>query len=233
MSRPILAPKRRDVPADEVDTFDRVGTRLYGASFPEDSDRDDWSPGHGYYAALLHWPVYALNRADLSEIVRKASLHPQYYAYAEREFISMVISPYLKTNIVMKGHLEDTVASGVRLEAIEALRAGHDDQLTEQERLLATYIRQVVDGAVTDDVYDKVEDHFGVQGVVAFTVCITVIQMAIRQQQAFGVTDPSNEEIDAMIRDFRQGRREVPATWTQKLEPSYKGAPARSDPTKA
>ena len=53
----------------------------------------------------------------------------------------------------MKPDQVAAVASGVRLEAVEALRYGHEEDLNDDERLLVGYIRQVVTGTVDDETF--------------------------------------------------------------------------------
>ena len=58
-------------------------------------------------------------------------------------------------------HVPDAVAAGVRLEAIEAIRYGHEEDLTEDEQLLARYIRQLVSGTVDDETFAAMSARMG------------------------------------------------------------------------
>jgi alkylhydroperoxidase family enzyme len=212
MARPVPPPRRSEVPAAELEQFDALGVELFGAQFTEWSDGDSWPVDAGYFGVLLHWPRYAENRRELSTIVRSASDLPGSYSYQDRQFISIVLHRHMKTNVVMSGHLEAAIESGVRVEAIDAIRSGSDAQLTDDERALATYIRQVVDGTVDEATSDKVEARLGRRGLVHYTVCITVVAMAIRQQQAFGLGGWSDSEIETILSEYRSGRRSIDLT---------------------
>jgi alkylhydroperoxidase family enzyme len=211
MRKQVLPPKRRDVPADELALFDEIGTRAFGPDFVQLSDSDDWVPAAGYFGALLHWPIYFVNRFPLSRIVRFDGS----YSYKDREFISIVLHRHMNTNCVMSGHLDDAIASGVRLEAIAAIRAGADGDLTDDERILAQYIRAVVDGTVSDEIAAPVEKRMGVQALAQYAVCITVIAMSMRQTQAFGIPEWSDEQIDTMIAEYQDGTRKVDPNWVE------------------
>jgi hypothetical protein len=125
----------------------------------------------------------------------------------------MVMCAYLGTNVVMPLHLPDGLGAGLRLEAVEAVRAGRDDDLTDDERLQATYIRRVIDGTVDDELYAAVEQRFGERGAVEYTIFITILHTTIRQMQAFGQPAPTDAEIAETIDDFREGRRAIPDDW--------------------
>ena len=107
-------------------------------------------------------------------------------------------------------HIPDGVAAGVRLEAIEALRYGHEEDLNDDERLLVRYIRQVVSGAVDDATWDAMLARLGARGVVEYTGFILWLQWIIRMMQVLGVENPPDEKIDAIISGIRDGSVELP-----------------------
>jgi hypothetical protein len=128
----------------------------------------------------------------------------------------MVLSAFMGTNIHMPGHMPDAIAVGVRPEAIKAIRSGRDQDLTEDELLLATYIRQVVSGSTTEETRDAIEKRLGRRGLVEYTVFITVLQLTTRQAQAFGAPDPPNSEVDRMLEELIDGTRPLP-DWRAKI----------------
>jgi hypothetical protein len=161
--------------------------------------------GH-YFGALLNSPRFALNRAQFSTLIRTAGERPGTYSHADREVVDQVLAALLGTNYFLSMHISDAVAAGVRLEAIVAIRDGRDQDLTEDELLLATYIRQVATGTVKDETYDAMEKRIGVRGVVEYTILITGLLMTMRQMQAFNVPQPSDDEVEAMIDRLRDGK---------------------------
>jgi hypothetical protein len=163
-----------------------------------------------YHAALLNSPPFAAALNHMGRLVRTAGERPGSFSHADRELVDQVLSADWHTNVVQALHIPDAVAVGVRLEAIEALRAGREAELTDDERLLAGYIRAVVSGTVTDDAYAAIERRLGPRGAVEYTIFIAFLSATIRLFQAFGMDDPSQEEIDQLIADLRSGARAVP-----------------------
>jgi hypothetical protein len=123
----------------------------------------------------------------------------------------------MKSNAVAGLHLPDALAAGVRLEAIEALRAGRAEDLTEEEGALAQFVRAVADGTVKDSIWGSVESRLGTRGTVQLAIFVTVVQATIRQIQAFGCPDPTDSQFEAMLEEFRAGRREVPSDWRSRI----------------
>jgi hypothetical protein len=63
---------------------------------------------------------------------------------------------------------------------------------------------------VTDESYAEIEAHMGRRAALEYTIFIGFLMMTIRLHQALGVPDPSEEEIDRMLDDFRTGARRLP-----------------------
>jgi alkylhydroperoxidase family enzyme len=207
MPRPPQQPGTSEFTAAE----DLAAYELLIARYRRDPDQPaDEVPVSPYFGALLNAPTFAAALGRLGTLVRTAGDREGTYSHLDRELVDQVLSPYLGTNVVMKTHVPDALAVGVRLEAIDALRAGRDDDLTDDERLLARYIRQVVDGSVDDATFDAIEARLGTRGLVEYTIFVALLQLIMRLYQAFGLPDPSDEEIDELIRQFREGERELP-----------------------
>jgi alkylhydroperoxidase family enzyme len=207
MPRPPQQPGTSEFTAAE----DLAAYELLIARYRRDPDQPaDEVPVSPYFGALLNAPTFAAALGRLGTLVRTAGDREGTYSHLDRELVDQVLAPYLGTNVVMKTHVPDALAVGVRLEAIDALRAGRDEDLTDDERLLARYIRQVVDGSVDDATFDAIEARLGTRGLVEYTIFVALLQLIMRLYQAFGLPDPSDEEIDELIRQFREGERELP-----------------------
>jgi hypothetical protein len=163
-----------------------------------------------YFGALLNAPPFAAALGRLGTLVRTAGDREGTYSHLDREFVDQVLAPYLKTNVVMVTHVPDALAVGMPIESIDALQAGRDEDLSDDEQLLATYIRQVVDGEVTDESWASMEARLGTRGLVEYSIFITLLQLIMRLYQAFGLPDPTNEDVGALLEEFRSGRREPP-----------------------
>jgi hypothetical protein len=206
MPRPVQRPRSDSFSGDDLEAYETLINRFRaGSSAP--SDEIAVNP---YFGALLNAPTFAVAIGRIGTAVRTAGDREGTYSHPDREFVDQVLAPYLGTNVVLRLHIPDALATGVRLEAIEALRAGRDDDLTDDERLLATYIRQVADGAVEDETWDAMERRLGRRGLVEYTIFVAFLVLTMRLYQAFGLEDPPDEEMDAILAEFRAGTRELP-----------------------
>jgi hypothetical protein len=201
MPRPPQAPARDEVPDHDREAYDMVVGRniaKFGGTLPP------------YHAALLNSPPFGAALNQLGRLARTAGERPDTYTHAQREFVDQVLSADWGTNVVQSLHIPDALAVGVRLEAIEALRSGDETRLTDDERQLAAYIRAVVGGTVTDEMYEAMEERLGRRGAVEYTIFVGFLGMTIRLFQAFGMPDPSDAEIDAMLAELGAGTRALP-----------------------
>ena len=198
MPRPPQQPERSEIPEAELEEYDWVLKRRDGKP-----DR--------YYRALLVSPPIAHGLARLSRIFRTRGDFEGTFAHADREWVDQVLCRDWGTNVVMRGHVPDALARGVRIEAVEAMRFGEEDRLTDDEKLLTRFIRAVESGSMTDDLWDQMDRRLGPRGVVEYTAFIVFLIMTIRFQQAIGLSAASDDEIDTMIREFAAGTREVAA----------------------
>ena len=98
-----------------------------------------------------------------------------------------------------KACISDAVRAGVRIEAIEALRAKRDELLSDDELLLATYIRQLVDGKVEQPIYDRMYKRLGARGIVEYSGFILWLQWIMRMMQALSTGSISDAEVDNLI----------------------------------
>jgi len=205
--RPVKAPERDEIAPEEMDLYNKVVARYLPIG--ADPTTSDVKPD-GYFGALLNSPLFAGNRQDISSMVRTAGERDNTYSHQDREFVDQVLAVHIGTNVVQRRHVPDAVACGVRIEAIDALRAGRDEDLTDDEQLLAEFIRQVVDGTVDDQHWDAIEARMGTRGAVEYTAFITILWLTMRQYQAFGLYDPPDSEVDEILDGLRTGARELP-----------------------
>jgi hypothetical protein len=142
--------------------------------------------------------------AQLGVFVRTAGNREDSYSHADREFVDQVLSADLKTNVVQGIHVADAFREGVRIEAIEALRCGREEDLTKDEALLATYIRQVVSGTVDDPTFAAIESRLGSRGLVEYTGFILWLHWIMRMMQALNTATISDEDVDAIIAELKE-----------------------------
>jgi truncated hemoglobin YjbI len=205
MPRPPQQPPRSAFtdPAD-IAAYDRALRRYTGDPVPEHYNLGE------YFGALAVSPLLVAIAGDLGAFVRTAGDRSNTYKHWEREFVDQILSKDWKTNVVQKTHVPDALSTGMRMEAIEAIRYGHEEDLTDDEKQLATFIRQAVSGTVTDESWDGMEKRMGTRGVVEYTGFILWLQWIMRMMQALKVNDPSEEEIDKLIADLKADKSKVP-----------------------
>jgi hypothetical protein len=201
-------PKRSDVDPAELEDYDRVVRRRVGIGMATQGDEEpDMGP---YFGPLLTSPPLAAALARLGTFVRTAGERENSYSHSDRELVDQVLSADWHTNVVQLLHVPDGLAAGVRLEAIDALREGREEELTDDERQLVDHIRRVANGNVSDESYAGIEQRMGRRPALEYTFFIAFLVMTIRLHQALGFPDPPDEEIDRLLADFREGRRELP-----------------------
>lgn len=196
-------PERDAIAADELEDFDRVAARTASMQY-----QDYGSPAR-YFEAIMNSPPLAAAVVRLGTLVRQGALRGS-YSDAERELVDVVLGTYLGYNGIFTVHLPDALAVGVRREAIDAIRAGREHELTDDERQIATYSREVVAGTVTDHSYAAMVERLGARGAMEFTLFVGFLLMTIRMWQAFGVPDPEDGEIDALLRRLADGVDPLP-----------------------
>jgi hypothetical protein len=206
MTRPLPQPDRETIPEHELEAFDAVVQRQRNRGR---LDADGRVPG--YFGALMNSPAMAQHLSDFGRTVRSAADRPGTFSLADREWVDMVLSSDWKSNTVLEAHIPDALVRGVRLDAIIALREGREHDLTDDERLLATYIRRVRDGAVDDELWERMQARLGPRGVTDYTIFIMFLVMTIRLIEALtGDKGLSDDEVDRMLREYKDGTRPLP-----------------------
>jgi hypothetical protein len=210
MARLTQPPRNSFADPDDLSAYDAVIERQAGL-FAADDDPQLGAPNVGeYWGGLLNSPRMTAIAAQMGNFVRTAGEQPDSYAHWERELVDQVLCADWKTNIVLGLHIPDAVSTGVRLEAIEALRYGHEENLNDDERLLVRYIRAVVNGTVDDQQFTAMKERMGPRGLVDYTCFILWLSWIIRFMQVLQTPSASDAEIDALIAGLNDGSVAVP-----------------------
>jgi hypothetical protein len=199
---PPKQPRREEIADEDLVHYDAVIDRRLLRNPDARTDA-------GYYGRLLNSPEMAAALSRFGSMARLRGERGDSYAHADREFVDQVLSVDLGTNAVQRTHIPDAVASGVRLEAIEALRTGHEEALTNDERMLAEFIRAVVNGRMTASVWEAVEARMGARGVIEYAIFTLFLHLTMRLNQAVGLTGPDDDAIEEMLRDLAAGNVDV------------------------
>ncbi|HVY85580.1 MAG TPA: hypothetical protein VG943_10635 [Caulobacterales bacterium] len=203
MSRPPKQPRRETIPKEEHPAYDSVVRRFRAWYKAGDAPPEEHFEVGTYFGALLNSPPMCALASQMGAFFRDVGNRPGSYSHADREFVDQVLAAEFKSNVVQNVHIIDAVKSGVRIEAIEALRNKRDDALNEDELLLAKYIRQVVRGKVTDAIYKRMEKRLGARGLVEYTGFIMWLTWIMRMMETFKTGTLTEEEVDALIAQAR------------------------------
>jgi hypothetical protein len=209
MPRPPAQPKRSEVAPDELELFDRAVARYLAGYLPGAKPEDD-TPLPAALAAELHSPAYAVAIGMMGSASRTAGERPGGMAHIDREWVDQVLSYEYGYFTMLETHTPDAIATGVRVEAIEALRDGREADLTGRERLLASFIRDVAHRRLTDETWNEVEAELGTRATVELTIFACYFQFLVHLFIAFGGPQTGSEAIDALIEDIKSGRRNLP-----------------------
>jgi hypothetical protein len=159
-----------------------------------------------YFAALLNSPLVAAGMSDLGVVYRTRGEVPGGMTHADREWIDMVVCHDLPWNWVLYAHALDAVAVGVRAQAISDLVNGREDRLAPGEKLRADFIRAVIRGSMTTELYRSLEAQTSVRACVEIAAFSAHLLKTLRLMQAFGIPDMPKEELLEFIAMILDGR---------------------------
>jgi hypothetical protein len=204
--RPPGQPDRSQFSGEDLEAYDQVIERERNRGGVDENGKIN-----AYYGSLLQSPQMCFHIASMGRLVRQAGDRDDTYSHADREWVDQVLCWDWRTNVVMRGHLEDALVRGVRAEAIKALREGREQDLTDDEQLLTEYIRQVRDGRVSDETYGAIEQRMSKRGAVEYTIFIMFLNLTMRLIEAMtGDYGPSDEELMKEIDEYVDGTRAIP-----------------------
>jgi alkylhydroperoxidase family enzyme len=212
-------PDRDTIPDDERAAYDSVVERQLAYSYADyvkrfiHEEMRQSFPGdriQPYFAALLNSPRVAAGMSDLGAVYRTRGDTPDGLAHAHREWVDIVVCDEVRCRFVLYGHAADAVASGVRAEAVLAIVQGRDEDLTADERLRADFVRAVVRGTMTAELYTAVQDEVGVRAAVEMTAFTGHLIKTMRLMQAWGIADITNALLEEYVQAIVDGRVELP-----------------------
>jgi hypothetical protein len=203
MNRPPKQPRRETIPEEEHPAYDSVVKRFRAWYQAGDAPPEEHFEVGTYFGALLNSPPMCAMASQMGATFRDVGNRPGSYSHADREFVDQVLAAEYKSNVVQNVHIIDAVKSGVRIEAIEALRARDDSALTEDELLLTKYIRGVIKGKVSDTIYKKMEKRMGTRGMIEYAGFIMWLTWIMRMMETFKTGTLTEKEVDDLIAQAR------------------------------
>ena len=207
MSRPPREVQRSEVRRQELEFYDAVVKRSSSPGRRFAQEAAEGEERYDYYRLMLASPEMSYHLSHMGRLVRSVGLGEGSYSHYDREFADQVLCPLLGTNLVLRTHIPDAVRVGVRIEAIEALQNGRDENLTEDESAAATFVRQIALLEMTDETWERMERRLGERGTIELMIFVGLLGMIIRMQSALGMPAASDEEIPPDDRGPQGGAR--------------------------
>jgi len=212
MSRVQSATGNEGSEADRA-AFREVRTTLGQAFFTEKTDY----PPTDVFGPLLHAPRVALKLIELGGALRSlgepgannAGSLPEDFV----EFVAFVVFTQLHDEAVSRGrafayrrpmfnHAPRAVQSGMRPEAIQALRNHDDDALLPRERELAEFARAALAGSLDDHRWAQMQSRLGARRTIE-TVSYALLNFFFcRLESALGLRDATEDELDARVKEY-------------------------------
>ena len=177
---------REELAAEEQAYFDQVTAH--------ESDNGEYRAvqRRHYYRMLLHSPRFAAQLVELGRSIEMPA--------ARRNLALITVGADAQCGFLLMGHVADAIATGVRSEAIAAILDGDEQPLTDEERLLSGFTRQIVHLTVTDETFAAVKDLLGSRGAVEFVAAVNLYQMVVQFSFALGIPQPPRSEVDELLK---------------------------------
>jgi alkylhydroperoxidase/carboxymuconolactone decarboxylase family protein YurZ len=204
---------RSNAAAGKEEFIDRILARQLGrhkAATGKEEGADLSSVG-GFYGALMTVdPEIAWHYHDLGRLWRTAERRGT-IPNKTREWIDMVIAVELRNTPVLFNHLPDFVAHGGRPEAVDALVNRRPDLLTEEERALALYIKDVIRGEVTDESFRAAKERLGEKAAVELTAFSCYLLFIMRMIDASGESPVTWDQVVERLASLKAGSFKLPS----------------------
>jgi len=179
-------------------------------------------PPDDLFGPLLHAPRVALELLDLGGALRslgevagdgKVGLPEDFV-----EFVAFVVFTQIHAEAVSRGHafayrrpmfnhLPRAVQSGLRPEALQALRSHDDGALLPRERELAEFVRAVLSGNVDDARWAQMQDRLGPRRTIETVSYVLLNFFFCRLEAALGLKDASEAELDTRLNEYMRSHR--------------------------
>lgn len=211
MPRISTLPQISDFSGEEREAFERVYRR-----YSRDAEFKDPIPTGAYTRWALHTPVLTSLMSELGRRMRLVGDAPGSFSHTDREFADQVLCADFKCDLFQEMHVPDAIAVGVRIEAIEALREGRDEDLTEDEKLLTDFVRGVAHGRMTDEIWHTMESRMGVRGTIEYAMFTAFLVCIFRIYQAFDMPGFGDAEVREMIARIKDGSM-AKADWRKNI----------------
>jgi hypothetical protein len=194
------------IPAHDAEAFAYVSGRIPTTFAVEGTVAHDPATTRAqYYTAMANAPTLAVALGQMGRALVAEQAKPGRFSAADHEMIDLVLPLDSGFYALLDQHLSSAVAAGVRIDAIKALRDGHDDLLTRDEFQQVEFIRAVRDGAMSDDIWARMVARLGsVRGTVEYCGFVLLLQFHHKFASALGTDVITRPAFDALLADLER-----------------------------
>lgn len=204
---PPKLPDPADILPEENDAYNFMLSRVRGAQEANIGIIDGEPYGAAYFRALANSPVIGEALGRLGSSAMELPGNPNTLSAADHEFIDAIIAFDSGYTWLMAGHAPLAIKAGVRLEALEALRAGRENELTDDERDQVQFTRAIRDGTMTAELWERLSTRLGSErGAIEYSFFVLLVLLNHLLARAMGTPDMSPEEMDNMFTRFQEGQ---------------------------
>jgi hypothetical protein len=213
MARPPRVPTRDEVREEERENYDAI---VKAGEFSLEVTREgekvfDWDHSKlfmDYYARMLVNPDAARAIRLVGGATRKAEYFEgsKSFSAADHELIDLVLCFDANYWALLRIHTPSAVVAGVSVDTIEALRDHREDELDDDTKFVVQFIREVANGTLTDESWDRMETRLGSErGIMDYVVLILILQLHVRLSHVLKVEPIPEDEYTAMLEILRSG----------------------------
>jgi hypothetical protein len=216
-------PQRSEIAPEELEDYDWVVNRIENPNPYNRHVQDVWPKTipalRSFWYTMLVSPPISANCGKLARAVNKfvpgSERKGGWWKPIDHELFDVVLG-FEEPQRPNTFHAIQYMAEGGRVEALEALYHGREQDLTEEERNVVTFHRHIIHGTMTDESWDWMEKRVGSErGLVEFVFLINYIMMCHRLTQAInswklvpGVH--TREDFGEMLQAYRAGKIKLP-----------------------
>jgi hypothetical protein len=221
---------RDEVPEDELRDYDRL--MKYVEKYSSENAIAQARPlvdgqpyAYPYRVAFTNAPRLAMLLIDCAYGVNDMQGQAGMFSASDHEWIDLVLGCDSGYWAFHAGHTANAVTTGIRIEAIEALHGGREEEFTDDERQVVAFIRAVRDGTMTDEQWDAMTERLGtVRGTISFAFLTTTLWAIQHLMWAMGVPAIDKAQWEEMFRGYKDGTLD-PARQTQDWIWDFVGKP--------
>jgi hypothetical protein len=169
-----------------------------------------WIDGEPYllpaWTGWSHAPKLFTTLWQLGRVVQANQGEPGGYKLVDHELLNIVLGTDSGYWSFHAGHTANSITAGVRIEAMEAIADGREEDLTDDERQQVEFIRAVRDLTMTDDIWNRMIERLGsLRGTIelAFFVCYLMFHQ--RMFWVFGAPGMDPDEWRTLIQSYKDG----------------------------